>query len=276
MLAVVAGRDLSGDAAIILEGATPDRGDAFAAFYKLEELLRVRDHVFRGSMRWRSDHATVYTVDQVSADPMQLNSRLGTYTNFVNLLDLWRARVPHRCAPTARRRASRSCACGQRTRRSRRSACVPCDTNLPLGATGRAQPPLADVSGRSARTRSRLRSWAHTFSGMRSMANCARSMRASWPRRDDRRLSALRSRHQPAEARHAAGRGREGAAIVVEVWADIGGSVRPFRRRRSAAASRSNGAPCWRRHGKRFPGRGAGGRRRAIFALRRLARLHSG
>ena len=31
---------------------------------------------------------TAYTVAQVLADPIGLNSRLGTYTNFVNLLDL--------------------------------------------------------------------------------------------------------------------------------------------------------------------------------------------
>ena len=36
----------------------------------------------------------VYTVDQVMADPVQLNSRLGTYTNFVNLLDLCGLALP--------------------------------------------------------------------------------------------------------------------------------------------------------------------------------------
>ena len=37
---------------------------------------------------------TVYTCEQVLADPIRLNSRLGTYTNFVNLLDLCAAAVP--------------------------------------------------------------------------------------------------------------------------------------------------------------------------------------
>ena len=37
---------------------------------------------------------TIYTVEQVLADPIQLNSRLGTYTNFVNLLDLCGLAVP--------------------------------------------------------------------------------------------------------------------------------------------------------------------------------------
>ena len=37
---------------------------------------------------------TIYTIEQVLADPIQLNNRLGTYTNFVNLLDLCGLAVP--------------------------------------------------------------------------------------------------------------------------------------------------------------------------------------
>src|SRR5665213_3715322 len=37
---------------------------------------------------------TIYTVAQVEADPVALNSRLGHYTNFVNLLDLAALAVP--------------------------------------------------------------------------------------------------------------------------------------------------------------------------------------
>ena len=41
------------------------------------------------SMCWRCRPRRRSTrVKQVLADPIQLNSRLGTYTNFVNLLDL--------------------------------------------------------------------------------------------------------------------------------------------------------------------------------------------
>jgi allophanate hydrolase len=38
--------------------------------------------------------ATIYTVEQVRADPIGLNSNLGYYTNFVNLLDLCALAVP--------------------------------------------------------------------------------------------------------------------------------------------------------------------------------------
>jgi allophanate hydrolase len=37
---------------------------------------------------------TIYTVAQVQADPLSLNNNLGTYTNFVNLLDLCALAVP--------------------------------------------------------------------------------------------------------------------------------------------------------------------------------------
>ena len=37
---------------------------------------------------------TAYTVAQVLANPIELNSRLGTYTNFVNLLDLCGLALP--------------------------------------------------------------------------------------------------------------------------------------------------------------------------------------
>ncbi len=37
---------------------------------------------------------TIYTIAQVEADPVQLNTNLGTYTNFVNLLDMSALAVP--------------------------------------------------------------------------------------------------------------------------------------------------------------------------------------
>ena len=44
---------------------------------------------------------TAYTVEQALADPSGLNSRLGTYTNFVNLLDLAGLAVPASIRPDA-------------------------------------------------------------------------------------------------------------------------------------------------------------------------------
>src|SRR5262249_41364647 len=80
---------------IILGGSHPSAVDAFAAFYQLEELRRVRDHAFRAiDVLVLPTVPTVYSIAQVLEDPIGLNSRLGTYTNFVNLLDLCALAVP--------------------------------------------------------------------------------------------------------------------------------------------------------------------------------------
>jgi len=80
---------------ITIAGFKPTAMDTFAAFYRLEELRRVAEHSFDQIDALALPTApTAYTVAQVLADPIQLNSRLGTYTNFVNLLDLCGLAVP--------------------------------------------------------------------------------------------------------------------------------------------------------------------------------------
>ena len=74
----------------IIEGARKfDAVAAFEAFYKLVGLKR------RTQRAWSDFDVMLvptiprpYTVAEVLADPVRLNSRLGAYTNFVNLLDL--------------------------------------------------------------------------------------------------------------------------------------------------------------------------------------------
>jgi allophanate hydrolase len=81
--------------AIIAPGANLKASDTFAAFYRLAQLRRTAEEIFK-----RIDALVLptapaaYTCEQVLADPIRLNSRLGTYTNFVNLLDLCGAAVP--------------------------------------------------------------------------------------------------------------------------------------------------------------------------------------
>jgi allophanate hydrolase len=85
---------------IMLSGERLSAVDAFAAFYKLAELKRVRDHVFGDiDAMVLPTVPTAYTVKQVLADPIALNSRLGTYTNFVNLLELCAISVPAAIRP---------------------------------------------------------------------------------------------------------------------------------------------------------------------------------
>ncbi len=85
---------------IISAGAKTTAADTFAAFYRLEELRRLRDRAFRSIGALVVPTApTIYAVDQVIADPIALNSRLGTYTNFVNLQDLCGLAVPASMRP---------------------------------------------------------------------------------------------------------------------------------------------------------------------------------
>jgi allophanate hydrolase len=80
---------------IILAGAQPSAADAFAAFYRLERTRRIAEMTFAEIDALALPTApALYTVDQVLADPFAPNRRLGTYTNFVNLLDLCGLAVP--------------------------------------------------------------------------------------------------------------------------------------------------------------------------------------
>jgi allophanate hydrolase len=78
--------------------------DAFEAAYQLEALRK------RAAQEWAIMDVLLlptapshYRVDEVLARPLELNTRLGTYTNFVNLLDLCAVAVPGATVPgTAR------------------------------------------------------------------------------------------------------------------------------------------------------------------------------
>ena len=133
---------------IILGGARPSAADAFAAFYKLEDLRRVRDHVFRRiDVLLVPTMPTVYTVEQVLADPIQLNSRLGTYTNFVNLLDLAGLALPASLRPDGIPFGVTVLAPGgSDALLASLGRVFHADTGLPMGATGESQPPLAPSS----------------------------------------------------------------------------------------------------------------------------------
>ena len=80
----------------IIEGARKfDAISAFEAFYRLADQKRKTAHVWSEFDAMLVPTAPrLYTVAEVEADPIRLNSRLGTYTNFVNLLDLCAIAVP--------------------------------------------------------------------------------------------------------------------------------------------------------------------------------------
>jgi allophanate hydrolase len=81
--------------AVIESGATYTAIDAFRAQHRLAELKHEADAVWQAADVLVVPSApTIYSIAQVEADPIALNSRLGLYTNFVNLLDLAAIAVP--------------------------------------------------------------------------------------------------------------------------------------------------------------------------------------
>jgi allophanate hydrolase len=206
---------------IILAGTHRSAADTFAAFYELEELRRVRDHVFHSIDAMALPTVpTVYTVEQVLADPIALNSRLGTYTNFVNLLDLCALSVP------AAMRADGTpfgvtliAPAGCDAALASIGRAFHADTGLPLGATGEAQPPLAAIAPRAADGEIALAVVGAHLSGMplnrELTASGARLLEESATAADYRLFLLPGAPAKPGLLRVDGG----GAAIAVELWA---------------------------------------------------------
>ena len=85
---------------IITGGKKSSAVDAFRAFYRLAELrAKTYDSLSRIDALMVPTAPAAYTVAEIKRDPILLNSKLGTYTNFVNLLDLTGLAVPATIAP---------------------------------------------------------------------------------------------------------------------------------------------------------------------------------
>ena len=130
---------------IISSGTRPSAIDAFKAFYRLEDLRALAAATFKSIDALALPTApTAYTVEQVLADPITLNSRLGTYTNFVNLLDLCGLALPAAFTEAGVPFGITLLAPGGKDARLAEIGRVfHADTALPLGALKLAQPPLA-------------------------------------------------------------------------------------------------------------------------------------
>lgn len=80
---------------IIGGGATPSAAEAFAAEYRMQALRRKAEPVWQDiDVMMTPTAGTIYTIAELEADPIQLNSNLGYYTNYMNLLDLCGTAVP--------------------------------------------------------------------------------------------------------------------------------------------------------------------------------------
>lgn len=81
--------------AVLSAGTAYSAVDAFRGQYRLAELARKCAEAMKGaSVLMVPGAPTIYTLEQVHADPVALNARLGLYTNFANLLDLAGITVP--------------------------------------------------------------------------------------------------------------------------------------------------------------------------------------
>jgi len=130
---------------ITIAGARLSAADTFAALYQLQGLRSVAGRAFAAIDALVLPTApTVYSTAQVLANPIELNSRLGTYTNFVNLLDLCGLALPA---------AMRSddipfgitllAPAGKDAQLASIGRVFHADTRLPMGARSLPQPPLA-------------------------------------------------------------------------------------------------------------------------------------
>jgi allophanate hydrolase len=81
--------------AIIEKGRLIDAPTTFEAMYRLKALERQTRPVWQTiDCLVTPTASTIHTIEAVEADPLRLNSQLGHYTNFVNLLDLAAVAVP--------------------------------------------------------------------------------------------------------------------------------------------------------------------------------------
>jgi allophanate hydrolase len=84
-------------AAILATARTKSAADAFAGLYRLAALRRATEATWRGvDLLMVPTYPRPRRLADLAADPIGPNSELGTYTNFVNLLDLAALAVPAR------------------------------------------------------------------------------------------------------------------------------------------------------------------------------------
>src|SRR5207253_8832737 len=85
----------------IIEGARRYSAmDAFAAEYKLRDLRRAAESQWeRMDLMALPTTGTIYTHEAVAAEPVRMNTNLGYYTNFVNLMDLAAVSIPAGARP---------------------------------------------------------------------------------------------------------------------------------------------------------------------------------
>ncbi len=197
--------------------------DAFGGLYRLAELRRAADAIWSSiDVLMVPTYPRPRMVADLEADPIGPNSELGTYTNFVNLLDLCALAVPSRfradgfpsgvtlIAPSGR--DDLLAALGQRLHAA---------SDAPLGASSTKVPPPTEASTSAAANGIELVVVGAHLSGMplnhELTSRGARFLRAV-PTTPDYKLFALQGGppFRPGLLRVAPG---EGVPVATEVWA---------------------------------------------------------
>ncbi|TAI66219.1 allophanate hydrolase [Bradyrhizobium sp. Leo170] len=132
---------------ITAAGARLTAAETFAALYRLQALRRIAERAFASIDAIVLPTApTVYSTAQVLANPIELNSRLGTYTNFVNLLDLCGLALPSAMRPDGAPFGITLLApAGRDALLASIGRVFHADTRLPIGAKSLPQPPLGPL-----------------------------------------------------------------------------------------------------------------------------------
>ncbi|HWV52043.1 allophanate hydrolase [Pseudorhodoplanes sp.] len=208
---------------IIAGGAKISAADTFRSFYRLAALKRTALEIFSGfDVLMVPTVPAAYTKAQLEADPITLNSNLGTYTNFVNLLDLCGLAVPVSFASdgtpygaTFLARSGRDAALASLGR------VLHAQTELPLGALGVKQPVLAPLAPVAKPGEILIAVVGAHLSGM-PLNGELRALNARFVEETqtaaDYRLYALANTTPPKPGMLRVAQG-QGAAIALEVWA---------------------------------------------------------
>jgi allophanate hydrolase len=130
---------------ITAAGSRLTAAETFSALYRLQALRRIAERIFTQFDAIVLPTApTVYSVAQVLANPIELNSRLGTYTNFVNLLDLCGLALPAAMRPDGVPFGITLLApAGRDAELASIGRVFHADTGLPIGSKSLPQPQLA-------------------------------------------------------------------------------------------------------------------------------------
>jgi len=205
---------------ITAAGSRLTAAETFAALYRLQGLRKLAERAFATMDAMVLPTApTAYSTRQVLANPIELNSRLGTYTNFVNLLDLCALALPAAMRPDGIPFGITLLApAGCDAMLASIGRVFHADTRLTLGARGVAQKPLAPLQASAGNDIPIAVVGAH-LSGMAlngELKALGASLLEATRTAPDYRLFALPTTPpKPGMLRVDAGKG---AAIELEIW----------------------------------------------------------